>query len=191
MPTRAWVKRGEALPCTGPRQPINFEVFSAGPTVDGLPLTGTARRCDPGALADESPANYVSYIYGHCEIEEGNTGCAPPLEIQTWPACQRSLGDYTFEGKPMPYRRLPSIEGAQVVEIEFPFGRRFEVYTGSSTIVIFAADPAVVQAALEALSSQEEGNPPETKPAELAQEQPGGLAPPVAGATEGDLKCSP
>jgi hypothetical protein len=187
--TRELVQKHEALPCTGPHAASNFEVFSAGASVAGLELSGTARRCDPGAAADEAPANYVSYIYGECEISPGATGCREPLEVQTWPACQRSLANYTFEGKPMPYKVLGKQEGAEVVEILFPYGSRIEVYSKSSTIVIFASESSVAQAAVESLTAQEVGEPPATQAAELTEENPGGLGPPAAGAMEGDLKC--
>src|SRR6476646_11024546 len=39
IPNGARVKRGEALPCTGPDDPVNFEVFSAGTAVGGLKLS--------------------------------------------------------------------------------------------------------------------------------------------------------
>lgn len=106
----------EALPCTGPQDPINFEIFSAGPAVAGLPLTGTVRRCDAGAPADEGPSNYVAYVYGECEIAKGATGCELPLQVHSWPACQRSYADYSFEGKPLPYEELPTQGDAKVVE---------------------------------------------------------------------------
>lgn len=54
----------ETVPCTGPHGPVNFEVFSAGPTPAGLPLTGTSRRCDTGVPRWGWPNNYVNYSHG-------------------------------------------------------------------------------------------------------------------------------
>jgi hypothetical protein len=187
--TQERVERHEALPCTGPKEPINFEIFSAGPSVAGVPLAGFKRRCGGTTPAEEPPANFTNYFYGHCKIAEGATGCAPPLQIQTWPACQRALGDYTFEGKPMPYRRLPSRSGAEVVEIQFEYGPRIEIYTKSSTIVIFAENPDLGEKALTQLRSQEIGNPPATQADELKGEPEQSLEPPTDGATEGELQC--
>jgi hypothetical protein len=187
--THERVQRHEALPCTGPKDPINFETFTAGPSVAGVPLTGYTRRCDAFTLADESPANFTNYIYGDCETSGGDGGCEPPLQIQTWPACQRTLSDYTFEGKPMPYRRLPSLGDAEVVEIEFMFGPRIEVYTATSTIVLFAQDLALAIEALDQLRSQGIGQPPATKADELSGPPDDGLVPPNDGATEGELSC--
>lgn len=183
------VRKHEALPCTGAKQPINFEIFSAGPKVAGVPMNSMQRRCGGTTPIDEPPANYVNYIYGDCEVSEGASSCVPSLEIQTWPACQRSLADYTFAGKPMPYRRLKSAGGAEVVEIQFEFEPRFELYTGTSTIVIFTEDPALAEAAIAALQSQQAGDPPATTAGELEKQPDGGLAPPSDGATEGELSC--
>jgi hypothetical protein len=187
--TRERVERQEALPCTGPKESTNFEIFSAGPSVAGVPLTDFKRRCGGTTPAEEPPANFTNYFYGHCKIEGGDTGCQPPLQIQTWPACQRSLGDYSFEGKPIPYRELPPIGDAQVVEIEFMFEPRIEVYTGSSTIVIFAENPDLANEALSQLRSREIGKPPATRAEELDGEPDENLTAPSDGAMEGELQC--
>lgn len=177
----------ETLPCTGPEEPANFEVFSAGSEVAGLPLTGTSRRCDTGVPAHGWPNNYVNYSYGSCEIPENATGCALPLTIQTWPACQRSKAEYTFEGKPLPYRKLPNHGGAEVVE--FDFDGRVEVYTKSATIVIFARDQDLAKKAIGLLRPQDKGKPPATDADALRGTPPEGLAPPSDGSMEGVLPC--
>jgi hypothetical protein len=187
LSTRERVVRHEALPCTGPRDPINFEVFSAGPTVAGVPMTEVVRRCDAGALADESTSNYFAYIYGDCEAIGG--GCKPPLQIRSYPACQRSYSEYEFEGKPLPYKELPPVGGARVREIEFLVDHRIEVYTGTSTIVISAADWSLAEEALRLLTGQPSGERPSSTADSLAQEAQQRLDPSVNGAIEGDLPC--
>ena len=195
-PLSAWISTHdrvlahEALPCTGPNDPTNFEIFSAGPAVAGLPLSATVRRCDTDAPAYEAPANRITYIYGHCETPpEGETGCAPPLEVQTWPACQRNRAGYSFEGEPLPYRELPRHGAAEVVEFDFALENRVEVYTKSSTIVIFADSPELGRKAVEFLTPQEVGKPPVTNAADLQGSPPEGLEPPTEGAMKGDLRC--
>jgi hypothetical protein len=183
------VQEHEALPCTGPKDPINFEIFSAGPEVAGLPLTATVRRCDTAVPAYEAPANRITYIYGTCEIPEGEAGCAPPLEVQTWPACQRNKGGYTFEGEPLPYRELSRRGGAEVVEFNFELESRIEVYTKSSTVVIFADDRDLALKAVELLTPQKKGTPPAMNRSELRGAPPETLGPPLDGATEGKLQC--
>jgi len=181
----------EALPCTGPKDPVNFEVFSAGSAPAGLPLTGTSRRCDTGPVPQGwSSSNYVDYIYGNCEIPNGATGCQPPLDIQTWPACQRSKAEYTFGGQPLPFRRLPELGSAEVVEFTSPF-ERIEVYTKSATVVIFATDMDLARKAVPLLRLQEEETPPVT-PADsgsLEGAPPKGLPAPSAGSMKGTLPC--
>lgn len=59
-----------------------------------LPLI---RRCDAPYACESVRANYVSYIYGSCDVDPDIDGsaCVPPVEIQTWPACERSYADLT------------------------------------------------------------------------------------------------
>jgi hypothetical protein len=177
----------EALPCTGPHEPINFETFSVGPSIDSLPLTDGERRCGGGPPATR--VNYVSYIYGDCKIPKGGSGCQPPLEVQTWPACQRFLAKYSFRGEPLPHKSLPTPGAAQVVEFNFAFDKRIEVYTGSSTVVIFATDRARAIEAAEMLRPEEIDEPPASNPQELDSSLAGGLEPPAQGSMEGGLPC--
>jgi len=151
-------------------------------------MTRAVRRCDAGALADEVTSNYLAYVYGRCGAQ-GHSGCLPPLQIRSYPACQRSYGEYSFEGKPLPYTELPAIDGAKVFEIEFLIDHRIEVYTGTSTIAISASDWALAEEALQRLRGQSSGKPPAATASSLAQESPKGLEPPVRGAIEGDLPC--
>jgi hypothetical protein len=131
----------------------------------------------------------MNYLYGHCQIPEGSTGCAPPLQVQTWPACQRSLADYTFEGEPEPSTKLPSRDGADVYEIQFVSGPRIEVYTKSSTIVVFAADRSLALEAVDQLNLEEVDQPPMTTEEQMRSLQKQPLQVPVSGATEGKLPC--
>jgi hypothetical protein len=189
VPNSARVRRGEALPCTGEGQPINFEIFSAGASVAGLPVTDYSRRCDQAAPANQDPANYTNYLYGECEITTGATGCQLPLEIQSFPACQRALADYTVEGRPIPYKELGKIGEAVVVEIDLMGEPRVEVYTGSTTVVIFATEWALAQQALTQLTSQQAGTPPAATAGELDTDPDPSLAPPSEGAIQGELPC--
>jgi hypothetical protein len=177
----------EALPCTGPHEPVNFETFSAGPSIAGLPLTHGERRCGGGPVA--ARVNYVSYLYGNCKILEGESGCQPPLEIQTWPACQRYLAKYSFQGKPLPHTDLPLPGGAKVVEFNAAFDKRIEVYTSSATVVIFAIDRARAVEAAKTLRMEDTTEPPASKPQELDSGPPDRLEPPAQGSMEGSLPC--
>lgn len=181
------VLNDDALPCTGPRAPLNFGTFSVGPSINGLPLTSTERRCGGGPVATR--VNYLSYIYGDCTIPPGETGCRPPLEIQTWPACQRFLAKYSFRGRPLPHRFLSNGAGAEVVEFSFPAGNRIEAYTGGSTVVIFAPDRDLAVDAVAMLRPEEEESPPASGPEDLKTERTERLEPPEQGSMEGALSC--
>lgn len=184
------VLRHEALPCTGPGEPVNFEVYSAGPAVAGVPMTAAVRRCDAGALADESTTNYLAYVYGECQSRSpGDAGCLPPLQIRSYPACQRSYSEYSFEGKPLPYTELPPVDGAKVLEIDFLVDHRIEVYSGTSTIVLSAADWSLAEEALEQLRSQPAGSPPAASATSLARGSQGSLEPAANDPLEGDPPC--
>jgi hypothetical protein len=181
------VLNDEALPCTRSGAPANFETYSVGPSIHGLPLTHTERRCGTGPVA--ARVNYLSYIYGDCQLPPGETGCRPPLEIQTWPACQRYLAKYSFRGKPLPHRFLSTNGDAEVVEFSFLAGNRIEVYTNASTVVIFAPNRDRAVEAVEMLRPEEEEEPPASTSEDLRSEHPDRLEPPERGSLEGTLSC--
>ncbi len=105
-----------------------FRLFSPGRSVDGHALTAVLRRDDR--------ASYVSFVYGDCAAER-DTGCAPPVEVQTWPLCRRSLALYdsgAAPGSARPERVLVrGVPGAL-----FDQGTRLELETGQSLVVVFA-----------------------------------------------------
>ncbi|MEK6273076.1 MAG: hypothetical protein AABM42_10585 [Actinomycetota bacterium] len=175
-------------PCTDAEEPANFPVYSLGSSVDGHEVTSVARHCEE--LEPEAPArdNSVTYVYGVCpELLDGTAdACAPPLAIQTWPACERSLADYeVLPGVPYPHKSLGEVEG--VPAYSFDEGTRVELYTGSATIVIFAADPALIDKAIEAIRAEPTSEPPgEPAPADAKSAD---LPPPEPGATAGKLSC--
>jgi hypothetical protein len=106
-----------------------FPLFSPGRIVDGHPLTAVLRRDDR--------ASYVSFVYGDCTAER-DTGCAPPVEVQTWPLCRRSLALY--EGGAAPGGTRPDwvlVRG--VPGVFFDQGTRLELETGRSLVVVFAS----------------------------------------------------
>ena len=99
-----------------------FTEYSAGSSVAGLELEARAPRCGG------RPS--VGYIYGTCE-PSGDSGCAPPLEIQSW-----SVRD-----------RKPS---------RAPEGNEIHLRRGDVTIVIFAHSDRLARAAARALQPAEQ-----------------------------------
>jgi hypothetical protein len=105
-----------------------FPLFYAGEEVDGLPLVAIVRRIDT--------ANYVSFIYGDCTPLGSDGGCAPPAEIQVWPADARNVGSYDMSLPGTPALEHTTIRGRRAATLGE--GTQLEIYAGRSTIVIFA-----------------------------------------------------
>lgn len=143
-----------------------FTLLYAGESLDGIPLTAVLRRSDTAEL--------VSFVYGHCEAGDDG-GCAPPVEVQVWPACRRNLGLYGSEpgvGPPAERVAVRGVPGALLDE-----GTRLELQTGDATVVVFADSHERVLRVASVLRP-------------LTARSPGGaLRPPVPGALDGRLAC--
>jgi hypothetical protein len=171
------------LPCTGRSEPLNFPDFSVRSEFLGIRLSWVVRLCItyPNSPNTIRP-NYIAYLYGTCE------GCAPPLQIQSYPACERSLADYQVdENTPYPHAEPQTLPGG-AVQVSFDGRTRVEIYTGQSTIVISGDDPELVARAAQSLSRDQAAPAVATPTAsdETAAEFP----PPANGAISGDLQCS-
>jgi len=141
--------KGSRLPCTGVRQALNFSSAWAGRTSDGLKLTAVIRRCDTPRADEPLRANYVSYIYGECKAE-GDAGCAPPIEIQSWPAAERNKATLTSAPSRGAYPGTDTTVAGQPAT-GYEDGRRVEIYDPGATFVIFGNDPARVKRIAAAL----------------------------------------
>jgi hypothetical protein len=108
---------GDAEACRMP-----FTEYSGGSSVAGLELEARLPRCG------RRPS--VGYVYGTCE-PSGDSGCAPPLEIQSWSARHRK----------------PSRSSD---------GNTRELRRGEVTVVIFAHSERVAAAAERALQPAEQ-----------------------------------
>jgi hypothetical protein len=140
--------------------------LTAGEVVDGLRLSA--------ALGDGAGGGPSSLVYGDC-APAGDAGCAPPVEIQVWHACRRSLSLYRLlphglAGEPAVVRGVPALV--------FDGGRRLELQTGRSTVVVFADSPARAARVAGALRSRD------------GRIAPGGRLPaPEPGAVERVVDC--
>jgi hypothetical protein len=123
----------------------DFELYAPGETYGELPLTAVLRRFDASSEALPVRANFVDFIYGTCEAP-ADGGCAPPLSVQVWAACERNPGVYS----PVVGQEGP-IEVRGVPAYFYEGGRRLELSTGASTVVIFAAGRDAALAAAGAL----------------------------------------
>lgn len=107
-----------------------FPLYYAGDRVVGLPLAAVVRRRDT--------ATYVSFVYGDC-APVGDEGCAPPAEVQVWPGPQRPPERYEA---PRPGSSPPlwtTMRGRRAAVLDE--GTRIELFTGPSTVVVFADTP--------------------------------------------------
>lgn len=180
------------LACTSANQPLNFAAYSAGSQFGSFALTRIGRTCSvPDPVVDPWPTNYVSYIYGDC-TPAPDQPCDPPLEIQSWPSCERNLSQYTVgpgdpgvdPDTPVPHT-MTTIDG--VPAAVFQDGLQIELYTGRTTVDVYGTDAALVSSAAHALE------PAPTVPASPVPASP--LTPPplpapVAGAMQGLLGCT-
>jgi hypothetical protein len=146
-----------------------FPVYDVGATFDGLPRTAVLRRVGAGV-------NYVSAIYGDC-TPASDEGCAPPLEIQSWPACLRNPGIYARQG-PMGLNSVAAtVRG--VPGAYFEDGTRLEVQPGDATVVVFAPDKEAVDRAAAALRG-----------VNLPVQARDRLPAPAAGVLDGTIRCA-
>lgn len=139
-------------------------LFFAGERWEGLPLTAVLRRFDP--------VEYVSFVYGDCAPDD-DAGCAPPVEIQVWPACRRHLALYDSSWQDLDRLAVRGVPGAVLDR-----GTRLELQSGRSTIVVFADSR-------QRLSRIAAGLRPVDAP--TASSAP--LPPAAPGAVEGRLAC--
>ena len=101
----------EAHPQRDCRMP--FPEYDAGPEVAGIEREAVTTNC--------GRRPFVSYIYGTCEASS-DSGCAPPLEVQTSSYCHRK-----------PHRTSAT---------------DFGVRRGSVTVTIYATNPGVAERAV-------------------------------------------
>jgi hypothetical protein len=108
-----------------------FTEYDVGPSFDDIEFEARIATC-------HGRPN-VTYIYGTCHATS-DTGCSPPLEIQTWSACHRR-----------PPRR--------------PRSGDLEFRRGESTVVVFAHSRAMGRRAKEVVQRARRADPtlPATK----------------------------
>ena len=85
-------------------------------------------------------------IYGTCTPEGFEGGCGPPLDIQSWPECDRNFSSYGIveSAKTLRPSTSHSLSGSYkipTVQLEKGLSNRIEMYAGTTTIVIFTDGP--------------------------------------------------
>jgi hypothetical protein len=123
---RSTFSRAEARAFTG------WPLFNVGASFEGMPLTAVLRQRVTNPFDPEVTRirpNYVSFIYGDCR-PEGETGCAPPLEIQISPACGLRPSDIQ-----LPAHGLTHVRGVPAAFYEE--GAKMIFATRRSTVAIY------------------------------------------------------
>jgi hypothetical protein len=159
-----------ALPSAGvsARALDGLPLVDAGEHVDGLPLTAV--------LGQDGSGPFVSFVYGDCRPAD-DAGCAPPVEVQVWPACRRHLGLYgDAVGGVAARPERAVVRGAPAAFLDG--GTRLELQTGRATVVVFAGSRARVARVAAALRAVDGSTGP-GRP----------FPPPDPGALEGALSC--
>jgi hypothetical protein len=161
-----------------PKRDEDFPTYDLGKSFRGVKKAASLRTClrpqRVGKVVEPNRANYRSFIYGDC-TPTGDAGCAPGLEVQVFPVCDRNLSLY--QGNPVVNPKRLKVRG--VPAAYFDGDIRLELYTGDVTIVIFGLSKERVMQAAEALRSARGGATPSGAD----------LPDPVPGALTGKLKC--
>ena len=149
-----------------------FPLYDLGDSFEGLPLTAVLRRRDKPYPGEPIRPNNVAFIYGDCQA--GNdSGCAPPLEVKTWPACVRNPSVYDIPGG--------ADERATVRGVPARFYERWtrlELSTGRVTVVLYGTGRRDLLRAAARLRGVNVPHAAEAK-----------LPPPARGAMTGELRC--
>jgi hypothetical protein len=153
-----------------------YSVYSVGPSFNGRPLTAVTLLDGPPAPPNGVANNHVSFSYGSCEIpvDAAEGSCTVPLEIQSWPACERRIAP-TGTFAPGPVEEL-TVRG--VPALFFDNHRQLNIAAGKTTIFIWAEGR---EAALEAARLLHGENNPLKPTANLPDPAPGAL--------DGSLDC--
>jgi hypothetical protein len=123
------------------------DLYWLGPYFAGMRVTGTPEE-----------HRYATFIYGDCELPEGEGGCAPPVEIQNWSSCARNPLRIDI----VPYQVFP-LRGGGIVSVYE--SSRAEVATGDRNVVVFS-EPELTGASLLRLQLQSQPGPETLAPPE-------------------------
>lgn len=126
----------EIKACESDREATSFDRYSLGEEFEGLKLRHSSYDCDPRVDAHAvARIDADTYVYGDCD--PGPDACAPPLSVQSWPACERNPALYT-EGPEGQMAEANDLTVRGVPAKLFDDGSRLELYTDETTVVVFA-----------------------------------------------------
>jgi hypothetical protein len=153
-----------------------YPVYWAGEEAAGLPLEDIENY---SAFEENAPAGW-DFSYGSCEpVGADHPSCAPPLEIQVDSTCKRWAAELVpkrahlldFRGAKAFWRGGLPVAGGGEAE-----AGPLEIFTGRTTVVVFAPERKVAFTVARQLRT-------------VHQMQPSRLPAPVAGSLQGRLPC--
>jgi hypothetical protein len=128
----------------GDGDPSPAQTYWLGPYFAGMAVSGTLGS---------------SFVYGRCELPEGEGGCAPPAQVQNASSCARN---------PIGLDRIPQevflLRGGALATVNESTG--VDIGTGTQTVTVYTSEPELTGAALREFHTR-------------AQSGPEPLAPPV------------
>lgn len=153
-----------------------YHLYYSGTEVAGLPLDAVVQGWATNRHARQQGRRriYWSFIYGDCTPPPSEGGCAPPLEVQVWSACVRSVS-------PIKVRKHHLYEFRGAIATGGGRGRYevspMEIFTGRTTIIVFGNETPLIKTAARELR-------------EVHQVQAASrLLPPAQGSLEEKLPC--
>lgn len=166
----------------------DFALYYGGASLAGQPLTAILRRHDLPYPGETIQPNTVAFVYGDC-LPGGDTGCAPPLEVKTWPACRRSPAAYDLPpDEKLTLRGVPAFFYEDATRLELSTGRVTVVLYGSGRSELLEAAARLEPVNASALTA--DGSEASPFHAVAADESvPGPLPAPAPGALAGALAC--
>jgi hypothetical protein len=155
----------EVAPCLKARHLPGFTAYDLGDHFAGLPLSTVSRGCfapPPGDLVGPGPRDVTwtsTATYGTCTPEGAEGGCGPPLEVQSWPECDRDYAPYgpARDLEPRTSYRLSGSHRLPTISLEHGLSNRIEMYEGRTTVVVFTdgpEGPRLASLAVHALARQ-------------------------------------
>lgn len=139
----------ENAPCLAHPHLPAFTPYELGSQFAGLQRTDVLRDCyvpPSGHVVGPRPRDVTwtsTAIYGSCTPEGSEGGCGPPLEIQSWPECDRNYAPYgpASDLKPSISYRLSGSHRLPTISLEHGLSNRIEMYSGRTTVVVFTDGP--------------------------------------------------
>lgn len=169
--------------------PIPSSAYDLGSNFGGLAVAAREELCNEappaGATVASGPTKavgYLSVVYGECSSAAGE-GCSPPLDVQSWPECAHNPSSFvSSENNPEeggaelnPSATVSLSSAPQIPSASFENGTRIELYTGTTTIVVYANEASVATAAANTLAAAAAASSPAATASELQADagQPG------------------